>query len=73
MTILTICCSFLCTDVCCQDTFVDGLSEVCEKQSKEGEVCPSTRDIECVGDLGCGLDERDGKYVCCNKVGEYRN
>ena len=74
MTLLTIRYFPLCTDVCCQDTFVPPgrTTDLCVVQSS-GELCGTTDDDECAGNLGCGLDEKDGKYVCCSKVGEYRN
>ncbi len=49
----------------CVTGFCDG---ICKRILGTGERCGSKNDDECAGSLRCALDERDGKYICCNNV-----
>ena len=52
----------------CITGFCDG---ICKRILGIGETSGSKNDDECAGSLRCALDERDGKYICCNNVQTY--
>mmetsp|Transcript_18433 Transcript_18433/g.39604 ORF Transcript_18433/g.39604 Transcript_18433/m.39604 type:complete len:508 (+) Transcript_18433:146-1669(+) len=60
------------TYVCCEDAFAPAgwTTDLCVVQTK-GTRCGTTEDRECAGNMGCALDERGGKYICCDDVGTY--
>ena len=53
--------------MCCAEIFVPLLwkTDLCVIQTA-GTVCGTTDNDECAGDMGCALDERDGKTIVTN-------